>query len=181
MKRFLLTILIVLLSLSTVFCFTACGGDDDETTTEKPKGSEGLRYQAATYGIGYYVTGLGSCTDTEIIIPSEYNGAPVVGISYGAFESCAHLTSITLPDTLVTIGEKAFKGCSGITSITIPDTVTEIGKYAFHGCSNLSDVTFENTEGWYLVGSSSISVTSTGSNALNLANNHYNLVWKRDA
>lgn len=46
-----------------------------------------------------------------------------------------------LPEGIVHIGENAFSR-TGITSITIPDTVTSIGKYAFNGCTSLTSVTF---------------------------------------
>lgn len=41
------------------------------------------------------------------------------------------------------------------TSITISDSVTSIGSYAFSGCSSLKSVTFENTQGWWRSDSSS--------------------------
>ena len=46
-----------------------------------------------------------------------------------------------LPDGIVLIGENAFSR-TGITSITIPETVTSIGKYAFNGCTSLTSVIF---------------------------------------
>ena len=45
------------------------------------------------------------------------------------------LTSITIPDSVTSIGYSAFEGCTGLTSITIPDSVTSIGNCAFLGCS----------------------------------------------
>ncbi|GHV25759.1 hypothetical protein AGMMS4952_04360 [Spirochaetia bacterium] len=53
-----------------------------------------------------------------------------------------YLASITLPDTLTTIGNYAFSGCSRLTSVTIPDSVTSIGMAAFWNCSGLTSVTF---------------------------------------
>ena len=35
--------------------------------------------------------------------------------------------------------------CSGLTSVTIPNSVTSIGKYAFLGCTGLTSITFEGT------------------------------------
>ena len=44
----------------------------------------------------------------------------------------ANLSAITLPDTLISIGEYAFYSCTNLVSITIPDSVTSIGSDAFY-------------------------------------------------
>ena len=62
-------------------------------------------------------------------------------IGGGAFENCTGLTSITIGNSVTSIGEDAFSGCSGLTSITIPNSVTSIGGGAFSGCVGLTTVT----------------------------------------
>ena len=47
------------------------------------------------------------------------------------------LKSITLPESLISIGKTAFRACKALESITIPKNVSEIGDGAFTGCSNL--------------------------------------------
>ncbi|MFL2480011.1 MAG: leucine-rich repeat domain-containing protein [Verrucomicrobiales bacterium] len=59
-----------------------------------------------------------------------------------AFARCSNLTSITIPDSVTSIGSSAFERCSNLTSITIPDGVTSIGGSAFSECSKLNTVTF---------------------------------------
>ncbi len=54
---------------------------------------------------------------------------------------CSCLTSITIPNSVTSIGNYAFSGCSGLTSITIPNSVTSIGEYAFSWCWSLESVT----------------------------------------
>ena len=56
------------------------------------------------------------------------------------FYNCTSLTSITIPDSVTSIGSYAFSECSSLTSITIPDSVTSIGYDAFSDCSNLKTI-----------------------------------------
>ena len=63
-----------------------------------------------------------------------------------AFEGCTGLTSITIPNSVTSIGWGAFYGCTGLTSITIPNSVTSIYSSAFYGCAGLTDVYYTGTE-----------------------------------
>ena len=63
-----------------------------------------------------------------------------------AFSGCSGLTSITIPDSVMSIGVGAFSGCSGLTSITIPDSVMSIDDQAFYGCSGVIET--ENGVGY---------------------------------
>lgn len=76
-------------------------------------------------------------TATSITIPSrvshEGKTYDVVAIADNGFENMTTLTSITLPNSIKTIGDYAFAG-GGLTSITIPKNVTEIGSMAFASC-----------------------------------------------
>jgi hypothetical protein len=55
---------------------------------------------------------------------------------------CSSLTSVTIPNSVTSIGGYAFSGCSSLTGITIPSGVTSIGNYVFSYCSSLTSVTF---------------------------------------
>ena len=107
--------------------------------------SEGLEYSLNSDETGYTVTGIGSCTDTEIVIPSKHNSKPVTSIGAFAFRNRTGLTSITIPNSVTSIGRYAFEGCSGLTSITIPDSVTSIGDFAFFDCTGLTSVTIPDS------------------------------------
>ncbi|MBQ0083561.1 MAG: leucine-rich repeat protein, partial [Clostridiales bacterium] len=77
---------------------------------------------------------------TSITIPNS-----VKSIGYWAFYYCTRLTSITIPDSVTSIGVRAFDSCSSLTSITIPDSVTSIDFSAFYGCSSLKNVYYKGT------------------------------------
>ena len=81
------------------------------------------------------------CTGlTSVTIPNS-----VASIGSGAFYGCSGLTSVTIGGSVTSIGNYAFKGCSGLTSVTIPNSVTSIGNEAFSGCSGLTSVTIGNS------------------------------------
>ena len=90
--------------------------------------SAGLEYKS------YALTGIGTCTDTNILIADRYDeGLPVTSIDRYAFSNCSSVTSITIPDSVTSIGYRAFYGCRNLTSITIPNSDNSIGNEAFYG------------------------------------------------
>lgn len=99
--------------------------------------TEGLKFSLNAQKTLYSVMGIGNATDTDIVIPFEYEGKAVTSIANYAFYDCDELTSITIPDSVKSIGDYAFYNCSSLTSITIPDSVTSIGEHAFYYCSSL--------------------------------------------
>ena len=99
-----------------------------------------------------YTTAGGQITITEYIdvggaasIPATINGLPVIRIADNAFQYQSSLTSVTIPNSVTSIGGSAFKGCTGLTSVTIPNSVTSIGGYTFYGCTGLTNVTIGNS------------------------------------
>ncbi|MBQ4111586.1 MAG: leucine-rich repeat domain-containing protein, partial [Clostridia bacterium] len=82
-----------------------------------------------------------NCTSlTSVTIPDS-----VTSIGESIFSNCTNLTSITIPDSVTTIAKGAFYSCTSLTSITIPDSVTTIGNYAFSNCTNLTSITIPDS------------------------------------
>ncbi|MDD6701969.1 MAG: leucine-rich repeat protein [Bacteroidales bacterium] len=51
------------------------------------------------------------------------------------------MTSVTIGNSVTSIGIEAFSDCTGLTSVTIPNSVTSIRGWAFGACSGLTSVT----------------------------------------
>ena len=115
--------------------------------------SQGLAYSLSADGTYATCTGIGTCTETSIIIAPTYQGKPVTSIGDWAFGNCSSLTSVVIPDSVTTIGEYAFAWCDSLTSVVIPDSVTTIGNSAFYLCRSLTEIVIPD------------SVTSIGSGA----------------
>ena len=93
MKR-IISILLILCLFSVLLM--SCGNEDDTNSDDKQtigsSYSKGLAFEvSSTNPSECYITGIGSCTDKNIVIPSTINGMRVVGIKDGAFSPKAQL------------------------------------------------------------------------------------------
>ncbi len=93
----------------------------------------------------YEVSGIGHCTDREIIIPSEYKGLPVSKIGYEAFEDCRSFVSVTIPSSVKIIEESAFSKCKNLETVVIGNSVKSIGSLAFYDCISLKNIAISNS------------------------------------
>ena len=90
-------------------------------------------------------SGCSSLTSIEVNANNQ-NYASIDGVLYNkeitTLICCpSGKTSITIPNSVTSIGDYAFRYCSSLTSITIPNSITSIGNYAFLGCSSLTSIT----------------------------------------
>ena len=119
--------------------FNASEGSNVVVRMAAADGSIGLAYTVGTSSCT--CTGIGSCTETDIIIASEIDGLPVKTIAKQAFDY-EKITSVHIPRSVTTIQDKAFQG-SNLTSLTL---FKEARLYndVFAFCTKLKNVTLEN-------------------------------------
>lgn len=104
-----------------------------------PKPSEGLEFELSESGTHYVLVGMGTCQDSDVVVPDAYEGLPVKEIGpVGADEN--RISSITIPNSVVRIQGNAFIRCENLTYVSIPDSVTEICGEAFYECEKLEKV-----------------------------------------
>ena len=96
---------------------------DADTTTLTISGKGAMKDYASVNSTPWYSY---RKTATKIVVESG-----VTSVGAYAFSGLRKLTSVTLSDTLKTIGYRAFRS-SGLTSIEIPNSVTEIAAVAFY-------------------------------------------------
>ena len=72
---------------------------------------------------------------TSVTIPNS-----ITSIGDGSFFRCSSLTNVVISNSVTKIGSSAFDECSSLTSVTIPDSVTFIDCFAFEDCISLSNV-----------------------------------------
>ena len=77
--------------------------------------------------------------NSSVTCPSSGENYSVVSIGDAAFKRCSRISSIELPNGILTIGEGAFWGLK-VNSLTIPNTVRNIGARAFWGCTELTSL-----------------------------------------
>ena len=120
-------------------------------------------YLFYTYnGVNYLLGYVGD--DVNLVLPESYNGNAyeiyryafydrddiisvtitdsVTSIGDYAFYYCNSLTSVTIGNGVTSIGYEAFYDCDSLTSVTIPDSVTSIGYEAFYNCTALEEIFF---------------------------------------
>ena len=118
-------------------------GNGAENSTEPP--TEGLEYTLNDDGKSYSVTGIGSATETKIVISAEYEGKPVTDIGKGAFEACRTITSVTVPDSVTIIKTAAFANCSALQEVKLSSKLEELWQNVFLNCEKLESVTLPDS------------------------------------
>jgi hypothetical protein len=169
MKKTLTIILSALLLMAALCGCTQISSSSDATETDavtettpvpEPNPPSDFEYEANDEGNVVIKRYIGETVD--VVIPSNIDGATVIGFDWacftgnrtiasvyipdgitdippGAFNLCVSLADVRISPNTVSIGNGAFEG-SGITSIHLPKGLTEVGMRAFYGCKDLKTV-----------------------------------------
>lgn len=93
---------------------------------------------------GLYILGADAvgCKEnaTNVTIPDT-----IINIGNEAFNGCGSLISVTIPDSVKSIGDNAFLSCRSLISIDIPDGVTSINYRTLYNCTSLTSVTIPSS------------------------------------
>ena len=132
---------------------------DTEITVTYYPWSEGLAYEELTDGT-YTVSGIGTFTGENLVIPRKYNGKNVTEIKNGAFFE-KKIKILIIPSNVNNVNDSAFRSsgiqylnlnckktssyfsfayCLNIKEINIGKNVNSLGGYSFQRCSNLKKV-----------------------------------------
>jgi hypothetical protein len=124
--------------------------DEAEAASVTDLGDWFMSSQITSFDEFQYFTGLTKLSDgafygcsflKNIILPNNITEIESNSSWLGAFKWCYNMTSATLGDNIVTIGDDAFYHCSQLASVNIPKKLCEIGTRAFYGCSSIPALT----------------------------------------
>jgi hypothetical protein len=142
--------------------FTACGKD---------AGSLSLIIGDGVISIPDYLFKAYESPDRKTIVPVYITSITipnsVVTIGRYAFYCCNRLASVTIPDNVTEIGDTAFFDCSSLTSLAIGKGVSKIGVNAFDSCTRLETLTF-NAANCAEIGNNRSPFTNCGKDSENL-------------
>lgn len=139
-KRFLLTVILLLLTGHVVLAFEYNGLKYSKTGdyTCRVARNAGISGNISIPDKVHYVwTDNGYVTHDDILT--------VTSIGNSAFQDCSGLTGVVIPNSVTTIMGAAFSGCAGLTSIVIPNSVTSIEYSTFSGCTGLMSCQIGNS------------------------------------
>lgn len=169
MKKTLTIILSALLMMTALCGCTQTPSSSDTTKTDAVTETSPVREPNPPSDFEYETTGEGNIVikryigeTVDVVIPSNIDGATVIGFDWacftgnrtiasvyipngitdippGAFNLCVNLADVRISPNTVSIGNGAFEG-SGITNIHLPKGLTEVGMRAFYGCKDLKTV-----------------------------------------
>lgn len=101
---------------------------------------------------------------TSLISVSIPNSVTTIGMN--VFNTCTSIRYITIPNSVTSIGQSAFYFCTGLKRLTIPSGVTSIGDGAFGGCGGLATITVDSNNSTYDSRNNCNAIINTNTNTL---------------
>jgi len=145
--------IIVMLAMLSVLCLTATAIDDNGSDAASGDCGDGVKWSlsSGTLSITYSGSGTGKMTDypdggkntpwydQRASIRTATVGEGVTSIGDLCFRDCENLSSVTIANSVTSIGNNAFMK-TAIKTITLPSKLTSIGTYCFSGCQSLQSI-----------------------------------------
>lgn len=110
----------------------------DEFIAPTGKTSSGFEYEIHENGKSCAITGMGSCTDTELVIPSVIDGYLVAEIN--AYLN-SDVVSVEILEGINTFYGDLFYECYNLKTVIIPSSTQNITASAFDNCASLESIT----------------------------------------
>ena len=107
--------------------------------------SHNFTYDVNEDGVSCTLTGMGSRSDTTLVIPDTVDGYRVTAIGESVFYGNDKLVRVILPESIKSIGLSAFAQCKNLEEVTLPSGLGYIESLAFFGCEKLESVTIPDT------------------------------------
>ncbi len=127
--KYLKIFITLTLALLSLFLLTAC----------QEEGEQSLDFMSNGDGT-CYVSGLGTYAEGDVVIPEKSpEGDTVTGIGNYAFRM-TDITSVTMPDTVTSIGGAAFYRCEALARVEFSEQLSFIGFDAFYQCLSLTEI-----------------------------------------
>ena len=105
---------------SSVIEESSSENEDSSSDVGVKEPSEGLVYELLDDDT-YAVVAIGKCEDTDVVIPSTYEGKAVTSIGDSAFSWCTSLTSVEIPSSVTSIGVDIFHFCLKLKNIEVSE------------------------------------------------------------
>ena len=100
-----------------------------------------ISYNDKSYPITSIVRAFEGCSGlTSVTIPNS-----IISLEEGSFSGCSNLTSVTIPNSIISLKDGLFTGCSNLVAVTIPNSIVTIGSTTFAGCVSLTSMTIPNS------------------------------------
>lgn len=148
MFKRILSILLVITIFFSFSGFASSKPQEVDLSTPEAKISESVLQYPATnddfrYDVYTYYVAITQCLSTKsnIIIPDTIQNLPVYVIANGAFANQTAITSVTMTNNIIEIGDSAFAECINLQSVNLSKNLTTCGASAFADCDNIRAIT----------------------------------------